>query len=79
MDEIKRSLQKERVAKLDAFEKLDAMRVEMKTLEGKDSVKNDLWKDKCKELYDICRELEQENDGLKGQTKDLHLQMQNQK
>ena len=51
----------ERSAKGQAFEKLDAMRVEMKSLEGKDSVKNDLWKEKCKELYDICRDLEQEN------------------
>lgn len=68
---MKRALAKERAAKLDAFEKLDAMRIEMKTLEGKDSVKNDLWKDKCKELYDICRELEIENDSLKGAVKDL--------
>lgn len=56
---------------MEAFEKLDAMRIEMKTLEGKDSVKNDLWKDKCKELYDICRELEIENDSLKVGMKDL--------
>lgn len=55
----------ERQAKIQAFEKLDAMRVEMKALEGKDSVKNDLWKDKCKELYDICRDLENENLNLK--------------
>jgi len=69
-------LAKERSAKLDAFEKLDAMRIEMKTLEGKDSVKNDLWKDKCKELYDICRELELENDNLKGSVKDLQGTLQ---
>lgn len=43
----------------------------MKTLEGKDTVKNDLWKDKCKELYDICRELEIENESLKTACKDL--------
>ena len=75
LEDLRRQMNKERSAKLDAFEKLDAMRVEMKTLEGKDSVKNDLWKDKCKELYDICRELEQENDGLKTQQKQLHLQI----
>ena len=61
----------ERSAKGQAFEKLDAMRVEMKSLEGKDSVKNDLWKEKCKELYDICRDLEQENSTLKSAVKDL--------
>lgn len=71
MDELKKQIVKERSAKLEAFEKLDAMRIEMKTLEGKDSVKNDLWKDKCKELYDICRELEQENENLKLSMKDL--------
>jgi len=48
------------------------MRVEMKALEGKDSVKNDLWKDKCKELYDICRDLENENLNLKN--KNLEIQ-----
>ena len=40
------------------------MRLEMKALEGKD-IKNDLWKDKCKELYEICKELENENDRLR--------------
>ena len=36
----------------------------MKALEGTD-IKNDLWKDKCKELYEISKELELENDGLR--------------
>ena len=41
------------------------MRIEMKSMEGKDTVKNDLWKDKCKELYEICRELEHDNQSTK--------------
>lgn len=36
----------------------------MKALEGTD-IKNDLWKDKCKELYELSKELELENDGLR--------------
>jgi len=40
------------------------MRIEMKTLEGKD-IKNDLWKDKCRDLYEISKELEKENDDLR--------------
>lgn len=36
----------------------------MKALEGRD-IKNDLWKDKCKELYEISKELENENDRLR--------------
>lgn len=72
-------INKERQAKLEAFEKLDAMRIEMKTLEGKDSVKNDLWQDKCKELYQICRELQSENENLQTQTKQLTAQLEMQK
>lgn len=61
---MKRKFEKEREAKSDAFEKLELMRLEMKALEGKD-IKNDLWKDKCKELYEISKELESENDKLR--------------
>jgi hypothetical protein len=64
MDDIRAKYDKEHAAKMDAFEKLEAMRLEIKTLEGKD-MKNDLWKDKCRELYDMCSELEQENVGIK--------------
>ena len=66
--DMRRKFEKERAAKIDAFEKLESMRIEMKALEGKD-IKNDLWKDKCKELYEISRELEAENDGLRDAVK----------
>ena len=42
----------------------------MKALEGTD-IKNDLWKDKCKELYEISKDLEVENDGLRAGLKQL--------
>ena len=64
MVDIKRKFANEREAKNEGFEKLEAMRMEMKALEGKD-IKNDLWKDKCKELYEISRELEDENEKLR--------------
>mmetsp|Transcript_47154 Transcript_47154/g.62444 ORF Transcript_47154/g.62444 Transcript_47154/m.62444 type:complete len:146 (+) Transcript_47154:1694-2131(+) len=48
------------------------MRIEMKALEGTD-IKNDLWKDKCKELYEISKELEVENDGLRAGLKQLQV------
>ncbi len=73
-EELKRQLAVERKAKLDAFEKLESMRIEMKSLEGKDNIKNDLWKSKCKELYDICRDLEKENETLKLSLTDLQIQ-----
>ena len=63
-------LDKERDAKNEAFAKLESMRIEMKALEGTD-IKNDLWKDKCKELYELSKELELENDGLRVGLKQL--------
>ncbi len=36
----------------------------MKALEGKD-IKSDLWKDKCRELFEMCKDLEKENSDLK--------------
>lgn len=50
--------------KLQAYDRLEGLRVEMRALEGKD-MKSDLWKDKCRELFDICKDLEQENEDLK--------------
>lgn len=47
----------------------------MKSLEGKDNIKNDLQKSKCKELYDICRDLEKENETLKSSLADVQVQM----
>ena len=47
------------------------MRIELKTLEGRDMTKNDLWKDKCRELHSLCVELERENESLKLSVKDL--------
>lgn len=35
----------------------------MRALEGRDNT-SELWKDKCKELFDICKELQKENDNL---------------
>ena len=63
-------LAQERDAKQEAFAKLESMRIEMKALEGTD-IKNDLWKDKCKELYEISKDLELENDGLRAGLKQL--------
>jgi len=67
---IEKILAQEREAKNEAFAKLESMRIEMKALEGTD-IKNDLWKDKCKELYEISKELELENDGLRSGLKQL--------
>ena len=43
----------------------------MRALEGQD-MKSDLWKDKCKELFEICKDLERENDDLKLMVAEAH-------
>lgn len=44
------------------------MRIEIKAIEGGQNTQEnvaDLWKQKCKELFEICRDLQKENDDLK--------------
>ena len=67
---VEKMLAQERDAKQEAFAKLESMRIEMKALEGTD-IKNDLWKDKCKELFEISKDLELENDGLRAGLRQL--------
>lgn len=47
-----------------AYERMEEMRMEMRALEGRDFT-SDLWKEKCKELFVICKDLQEENDSLK--------------
>jgi hypothetical protein len=54
---MKIKLEKEREMKSQAFDLLDNMRLEMKAIEGKDMSNSDLWKQKCKELFEICKDL----------------------
>ena len=64
VQEMKKKLSIEREMKLQAYDRLEGLRIEMRALEGQD-MKSDLWKDKCRELFDICKDLEAENDELK--------------
>ena len=68
---LKKRLCHERELKLQAYDRLEGLRVEMRALEGKD-MKSDLWKDKCRELFDICKDLERENDDLKALVRDAN-------
>lgn len=54
---MKNKIAHERDLKLQAYERLEGLRIEMRALEGKD-IKSDLWKEKCKELFDMCKDLE---------------------
>lgn len=71
MMKMQTQLDKEKELKLQAYDRLEGMRVEMRALEGKD-MKSDLWKEKCRELFDICKDLERENDDLRSLVKDAN-------
>ena len=62
---VRNQLQKERTAKAQAFDQLDGFRLEIKAIEGKDLSSHELWKQKCKELFEICKDLQNENEELK--------------
>lgn len=50
--------------KREAMDKLDTLRAEVKQLEGYDTnVEN--WKEKCRELFEICKDFENENRELR--------------
>lgn len=71
VQEMKKRLSVEREMKLQAYDRLEGLRIEMRALEGQD-MKSDLWKDKCRELFDICKDLEAENDELKVMVQDAN-------
>ena len=56
VQDLKDKLAQERELKLQAYDRLEGLRVEMRALEGKD-LKSDLWKDKCRELFEMCSDL----------------------
>ena len=64
MKEVHKKYEGEKELKDQAFEKLDSLRIEMRAIEGKD-FSSDMWKDKCKELFEICKDLQEENKALK--------------
>lgn len=68
---MQKQLNAERELKQQAYDRLEGLRVEMKALESKDN-KSDLWRDKCRELFDICKNLEKENEDLKSIVKDAN-------
>ena len=55
---------REKKMKEKAFQRLDALRLEIRAIEGQE-ITEDIWKDKCKELFALCKELQTENENLR--------------
>jgi hypothetical protein len=65
LEDLRKQLVKERGMKSHAYDQLENMRLEIKAIEGKDMSHSELWKDKCRELYEICKDLKKENTDLR--------------
>lgn len=50
LEELKKQVNQERELKVKAYERLEGLRLEMMAVDGKEN-KNEIWKDKCRELF----------------------------
>jgi len=57
----------EKKIKESAFARLDGLRMEIRAIEGQE-IGDDIWKEKCKELFSLCKELQKENEDLRNNT-----------
>lgn len=66
----------EKKIKESAFARLDGLRMEIRAIEGQD-IGDDIWKEKCKELFGLCKELQKENEELRNnvQMPEMHHNM----
>lgn len=62
--QLEQKYKQEEEMKREAMDKLDTLRAEVKQLEGYDS-NVDNWKEKCRELFEICKDFESENRELR--------------
>lgn len=51
--------------KRDVLERLEGLRMELRMLEKNEGSMADVWKEKCKELVDICNKLKGENETMR--------------
>lgn len=69
--ELQRKYVNETKVKNSVIERLESTRQQMKALELNNGSVASIWKEKCKELADICNELKSENDYLNNKTQQL--------
>ncbi|CDW82479.1 UNKNOWN [Stylonychia lemnae] len=68
MTHFKKKYENEVKMKSEAISKLETLRHELFLIEGQDQTAIDVWKDKCKNLIEICKSFKEENDRLLLQT-----------
>ena len=51
--------------KQEVLERLETLRTELRMLEKNEGSMAEVWKQKCKELVDICNKLKDENESIR--------------
>ena len=69
--DLNRRFMNENKVKTNAIGRLEMMRQQMKALELNNGSVAAIWREKCKEMADICNELKDENEYLTGKTQQL--------
>ena len=70
---MRKKLDKESALKQEAMDKLENMRTELQMIEGTDKTQMEEWKDKCRQLIDLCRVFKTENDRLEQQVNSVMI------
>ena len=67
IEQLRKKLDVESRIKGEAMGRLETMKQEVQVMEGSDHSTLDIWKEKCRQLIDICRNFKEENERLTGQ------------
>ena len=71
--DMQKRLQTESKLKTEAIEKLEGLRNELALIEGGDFRKQaEVWKDKCRQLVEVCRRFKLDNEALQHQINSLN-------
>lgn len=50
--------------KMEAMTKLESLRQELQMIQGNDQVSVNFWKEQCQSLFEICKNLKEDNENL---------------
>ena len=66
MEKVRTRAKDETRFKVEAMTKLEGLRQELQMIQGNDQVSVNFWKEQCQSLFDICRNLKDDNERLVG-------------
>ncbi len=64
MQKVKSKAQEETKYKMEAMTKLEGLRQELQMIQGNDQVSVNFWKEQCQSLFEICKNLKEDNEKL---------------